>query len=92
MPRSKKDRNRWYLEKIELVKLTKSNQRPERYFFGLNDWITRETNFTRDIPLSKRNQAVLRDTTYRVTTKTSDMDAAGCDSNVFIVIFGRRQA
>jgi lipoxygenase homology domain-containing protein 1 len=89
VPRSKKDRNRWYLEKIELTKQTKRNERPETYFFGLNDWISRETNFFHDMPVIKRNQALIKETTYRVTTKTSDMDSAGCDANVFIVISGR---
>ncbi|CAF2355156.1 unnamed protein product [Rotaria sp. Silwood2] len=89
IPKSKKDRNRWYLEKVELAKLTKQNERQQTYFFGLNDWISRETEYYRDIPLTKGGKALLNNTTYRVTTKTSSVDGAGSDSNISIVISGQ---
>ncbi|CAF4587849.1 unnamed protein product [Rotaria sp. Silwood1] len=89
IPKHKKSRNRWYLEKIELVKFTKQNERQQTYFFGLNDWISRETDYFRDIPLTKGGKALLNNTTYRVTTKTSEIDGAGCDSDISIVIFGQ---
>jgi hypothetical protein len=91
IPRHKKGRHRWYLEKIELAKHTKHNERQETYFFGLNDWISHETDFHRDIPLSKGGRALLDETTYVVTTKTSDIAGAGSDANVFIVISGMRK-
>jgi hypothetical protein len=90
IPKHKKGRHKWYLEKIELVKNTKHNEKPEKYFFGLNNWITRETDYTHDIPLMKGSKAVIDATTYRVTTKTSDMDGASSDANVFIVISGKK--
>ncbi|CAF4316970.1 unnamed protein product, partial [Rotaria sordida] len=73
---------------IELVKCTKQNERQETYFFGLNDWISHETDYHRDIPLTKGGKALLNNTNYRVTTKTSNIDEAGCDSDISIVIFG----
>jgi hypothetical protein len=91
VPKHKKGRHKWYLEKIELVKRTKAHEKPQSYFFGLNDWISRETDFHRDIPLVKDGRALLDVTTYRVTTKTSDMAGAGSDANVFVVIFGMKK-
>ncbi|CAF4073398.1 unnamed protein product, partial [Rotaria sordida] len=89
IPKHKKSRNRWYLQNIELVKCTKQNERQETYFFGLNDWISHETDYHRDIPLTKGGKALLNNTNYRVTTKTSNIDDAGCDSDISIVIFGQ---
>jgi hypothetical protein len=88
IPRHKKGRHRWYLEKIELVKHTKQNERQQTYFFGLNDWISSETHFHHDIPLSKGGKALVTETTYCVTAKTTDMAGAGSDANVFINISG----
>jgi len=90
LPKGKKGRYKWYLEKIELVKQKKHNEKEQSYFFGLNDWISRKTDFHRDIPLTKDGESLLKKTTYRVTTKTSDISGAGTDSNVFIVISGMK--
>jgi len=88
-PHGKKGRHKWFLQNIELVKHTKQNERQKTYLFGLNDWISRETNFQHDIPLTKGGKALFKETTYRVTTNTSDVDGASSDSNVFIVISGK---
>ncbi len=90
IPKNKRARNKWYLESVELVKQI-PHAKPQLYFFGLRDWISKDTDFHRDIPLSKRGQALVSQTNYRVTTKTSDIDGAGSDSNVFIVIKGMRK-
>ncbi|CAM2710921.1 unnamed protein product [Rotaria socialis] len=89
IPQHKKGRHKWYLEKIELVKHTQHNERQESYFFGLNDWISRETDFCQDLALTKGGKALIKHTTYRVTTKTSDMNGASSDSDISIVIFGQ---
>lgn len=89
VPKHRKGRDRWYLEKIELVKFTQQNEKQKTYFFGLNDWISSETDYFRDIPLSKGGRALIEETSYRVTVKTSDVDGASSDANVFIVIFGQ---
>ncbi len=91
LPKHKKGRDKWYLEKIDLIKHTKPHEKPQTYFFGLNDWISRETDFHRDIALTKGGKSLVNQTTYRVTTKTSDISGAGCDSNVFIVISGMKE-
>ena len=92
IPKNKKGRNKWYLENIELVKQTKADERQQTYFFGLNDWISKESEYHRDLPLTKGGRALVSQTTYRVTTKTSDIDGAGSDSNVFIVITGMNES
>jgi hypothetical protein len=91
IPKHKKGRHKWYLENIELIRQAKGNEKPQTYFFGLNDWISKETDFHRDLPLTKGGRALVSQTTYRVTTKTSDIDGAGSDSNVFIVISGMKK-
>ncbi len=91
LPKGKKGRHKWYLEKIELVKQRKHNEKEQSYFFGLNDWISHETDNHRDIPLTKDGRALVDQTTYRITTKTSDISGAGCDANVFVVIRGMRK-
>lgn len=88
IPKHKKGRNKWYLENIKLINLVKPNERPQTYFFGLNDWISKESDYHRDIPLTKDGRALVSKTTYRVTTKTSDIGGASSDSNVFIAISG----
>ena len=90
IPKNKKRRDTWYLEKIELVKFTKQSEREKTYLFGLNEWISRETDYFRDIPLTKGGKALLDTTTYRITTKTSDISGAGSDANVFIVLSGMK--
>ena len=72
-----------------MVKHTKQNERQETYFFGLNDWISRDTDFFRDIPVNKGSRPLMEGTTYRITTKTSDIDGAGSDANVFVVLSGK---
>ena len=89
IPKQKKGRNKWYLESVELVKITKGNDRAKPYFFGLQNWISKESDFHRDIPITKDGRALVGQTNYRVTTKTSDLDGASSDSNVFVTIFGR---
>ena len=89
IPKQKKGRNKWYLESVELLRLTKGNERVKPYFFGLQNWISKESDFYRDIPLTKDGRALINQTIYRVTTKTSDLSGAGSDSNVFIVISGK---
>ncbi|CAF2821092.1 unnamed protein product [Rotaria sp. Silwood2] len=88
LPKSIKDRNQWYLEKIELIKHAKQNLREETYSFELNDWIGHQTDCYLDIPITKGNRVSMHRTNYRVITKTSDMDDANCDANVFIIISG----
>ena len=88
IPKGKKARSKWFLENIELIKQTRANERPRSYFFGLMDWISAETDYHRDLPISKDGQALIKETTYRIVTKTSDIDGAGCDSNVFVTLFG----
>lgn len=88
IPKGKRGRHKWYLENVELLKPQRKNEREQSYFFGLNDWISRETDFHQDIPLTKGGKSLLNHTTYRVITKTSDRDGAGSDANVFILITG----
>ena len=90
IPKNRRGRNKWNLSSVELVKQI-PHERPKTYYFGLNDWISKETDFHRDLPLSERGQVLVNQTTYRVTAKTSDIDGAGSDSNVFIVIKGMKQ-
>jgi hypothetical protein len=90
IPKHKKGRHEWYLENIKLIKPQRKNEKEQSYFFGLNDWISRKTDFHRDIPLTKDGESLLKKTSYRVTTKTSDISGAGTDSNVFIVISGMK--
>jgi hypothetical protein len=90
IPKHKRGRNKWYLENIELVKYI-PYQKQETYFFGLNDWISKESEYHRDLPLTKGGRALVSRTNYRVTTKTSDIDGAGTDSNVFIIISGMKK-
>lgn len=84
-PHGKRGRHQWYLQNIELVKDKK--QRP--YFFGFNDWLSKDNGFSHDIPIAKRGKALVPETTYRVTTKTSDIADATCHSKVFMVIRGK---
>ena len=88
IPKYKKGRNKWYLEKVELIKQRTKTEKERSYFFGLNDWISSDTDYHKDIPITKDGKSLLGHTTYRVTTKTSDISGAGCDANVFIVIQG----
>lgn len=90
IPKGKHGRHRWFVQNIELVKYTKQNKRQKPYLFGLNDWISKETGFLQDIPLTDHGRSIIQDTTYRVTTKTSDISGASCDANVFIVIYGKK--
>ncbi|CAF4496641.1 unnamed protein product, partial [Rotaria sp. Silwood2] len=86
LPKSIQGRNRWYLEKIQLIKHTKQTIREEIYFFVLDNWIGHETDYYFDIPITNSSRVSIDRTTYRVITKTSDMDGINCDANVFIVI------
>jgi lipoxygenase homology domain-containing protein 1 len=86
--KSKSARNSWYLEKVELVKRTKHNEPQTIHLFGLNDKISHETNYFRDISIIKGSRSLIESTTYTITTKTSDMNGASSDANVFIVLSG----
>lgn len=88
LPRGKRGRNKWFLEKIELVKQAHGREKERTYYFGLMDWISPETDLHRDLPISKGGTSLIGQTSYRVIVKTSDMDGASCDSNVFINISG----
>ena len=61
----------------------------ETFFFGLNDFISSENDYSREIPLMKGSRPQIKETTYRITVKTSDMDGAGSDSSVFVVLSGK---
>lgn len=90
VPKSRSARKKWYVENVELIRKGKRNEPQETFFFGLNDWISKETEYFKDIPVStKNNRPLMNKTTYRITTKTSNIDGAGCDSNVFIVLSGQ---
>ncbi|CAF4665920.1 unnamed protein product, partial [Rotaria sp. Silwood2] len=86
IPKSIQGRNRWYLEKIQLIKHMKQNLKEETYFFVLDNWIGHETDYYFDIPITNSNRISMDRTTYRVITKTSDIDGINCDANVFIII------
>ncbi|CAF1383479.1 unnamed protein product [Adineta steineri] len=86
LPKGKKGRHSWFLQNIELIKHTKENERQKTYLFDLNDWISKETDYHHDIPLTKGGKALLKETTYRETVKTTDISGASCECNVFIVI------
>ncbi|CAF3090427.1 unnamed protein product [Rotaria sp. Silwood2] len=88
IPKSIQGRNRWYLEKIQLIKHMKQNLKEETYFFVLDNWIGHETDYYFDIPITNSNRISMDRTTYRVITKTSDIDGINCDANVFIIISG----
>jgi hypothetical protein len=95
LPKDNKNQYRWFLEKIQFVK---QNEKQEKYIFSLNDWISQKTDYHYDISLinggnslydvPKSEKSLLNQTTYRVIIKTSDINGAGTDSNVFIVISG----
>ncbi|CAF3698383.1 unnamed protein product [Rotaria sp. Silwood1] len=90
LPKSIQDRNRWYLEKIQLIKYPKQNLKEETYLFVLDNWIGYDTDYYSDIPVTNTNRiSTSYRTTYRIITKTSDIDGANCDSNVFIIISGQ---
>lgn len=88
IPKSKRDRKNWYLEKITISKPGKSRE-PEDFLFGWNDWISRDQDFTAEIPITKGSRALMKKTTYIITTKTSNIDGASSDSDVFITLSGQ---
>ncbi|CAF4924741.1 unnamed protein product, partial [Rotaria sp. Silwood1] len=85
-PKSKYNRNQWYSEKIQLIKYLKENLKEETYLFELNDWIGQVRDYYIDISIRKDHKLSNNRRTYRIITKTSDIDDANCDENVFIII------
>ncbi|CAF5092803.1 unnamed protein product, partial [Rotaria sp. Silwood1] len=78
LPLSKYSQNQWYLENIQLIKYPNENLREETYLFELNDWIGQERDYYIDIPIKKDYKLSNNRTTYRIITKTSDIDNANC--------------
>ncbi|CAF2130421.1 unnamed protein product [Rotaria magnacalcarata] len=89
LPKSIQGRNRWFLEKIQLIKHIKQNIKEETYSFEFNDWISHETYPYFDIFIKGSIESSMHQTTYRVITKTSNLIDTSCDANVFIMILGQ---
>ncbi|CAF4174681.1 unnamed protein product, partial [Rotaria sordida] len=99
LPKSTYSRNQWFLEKIELIKLTKEYIEEETLLFELNDWITHKSNYYFDIPIRKdsklyRNQyASLAPTglvQYQINVITSDIQYAGTTRHGWIIMQGNK--
>ncbi|CAF4159549.1 unnamed protein product, partial [Rotaria sordida] len=99
LPKSTYSRNQWFLEKIELIKLTKEYIEEETLLFELNDWITHKSNYYFDIPIRKdsklyRNQyASLAPTglvLYQINVITSDIQYAGTTRHGWIIMQGNK--
>ncbi|CAF1005020.1 unnamed protein product [Rotaria sordida] len=99
LPKSTYGRNQWFLEKIQLIKLTKEYIEEETFLCELNDWITHKSDYYFDIPIRKdnklyRNQYASLTSTglvlYQINVTTSDIQYAGTTQHGWIIIQGNK--
>ncbi|XP_033751254.1 lipoxygenase homology domain-containing protein 1-like isoform X2 [Pecten maximus] len=75
----------WYLEKLTL----RSYETDALSVFEVNDWFGKKKGtLMRDIAAKERGKFVIKETSYRISVKTSDVSGAGTDAKVFITLFG----
>ncbi|KAK7099231.1 lipoxygenase homology domain-containing protein 1-like [Littorina saxatilis] len=77
----------WFLDKIEIWNMSTFTETA----FYHEDWLGTGKEGAKtwvDIPATERNRKLLEGITYKITVKTSNVNGAGTDSNVFVVLFG----
>merc|ERR1712136_470800 len=77
----------WYCDKVEVRNLDSGKVT----VFHCDGWLSKtkgDKNLSREISASVGGKSVLKKTTYKVTTKTSDKFGAGTGANVSCIVFG----
>ncbi|XP_077979346.1 lipoxygenase homology domain-containing protein 1-like [Glandiceps talaboti] len=83
----KGNRPEWYLEKIFL----RNMETGDMTAFKCDQWLSKsqgDKQLSKDIPAMVRGETLIKNTTYTVNVKTSNVRGAGTDANVFLTLFG----
>ncbi|KAL3842214.1 hypothetical protein ACJMK2_020253, partial [Sinanodonta woodiana] len=80
----------WFLDKIELRSVDTGvlSVFECREWFSKNKKDGKDGKLVRDLPCKEKGKLVIGKASYKISVKTSDVNGAGTDANVYVILFG----